>query len=102
MRRRGSLNRLGVLPNRKGSKWRSKTVRPNRGPGSIAISRPVRAPIVATAYAIADAYQGQRRLGDISIAASHCHILTDPAHPNVCDANHADDVTAQASCCREL
>ena len=48
-----------------------------------------------TAYAIADAYRGQRRLGNISIAASHCHILTDPAHPNVWDANHADDVTAQ-------
>ena len=45
----------------------------------------------------ADAYQGQRRLGNIGIAASQCHILTDPAHPNVCDANHADDVTAQAS-----
>jgi hypothetical protein len=39
-----------------------------------------------TAYAIADAYRGQRRLGNISIAASHCHILTDPAHPNVWDA----------------
>jgi hypothetical protein len=48
-----------------------------------------------TAYAIADAYCGQRRLGYISIAASHCHILTDPAHPNAWDANHADDVTAQ-------
>jgi hypothetical protein len=48
-----------------------------------------------TAYAIADAYRGQRRLGNISIAASHCHILIDPAHPNVWDANHADDVTAQ-------
>jgi hypothetical protein len=34
-----------------------------------------------TAYAIADAYHGQRRLGNISIAASHCHIVTDPAHP---------------------
>ena len=33
------------------------------------------------AYAIADAYRGQRRLGNISIAASHCHIVTDPAHP---------------------
>ena len=54
-------------------------------------------PIMATTCAIADAYQGQRRLGNIGIAASQCHILTDPAHPNVCDANHADDVTAQAS-----
>ena len=48
-----------------------------------------------TAYAIADAYRWQRRLGNISIAASHCHIVTDPAHPNVWNANHADDVTAQ-------
>ena len=40
-----------------------------------------------TAYAIADAYRWQRRLGNISIAASHCHIVTDPAHPNVWNAN---------------
>jgi hypothetical protein len=53
-----------------------------------------------TAYAIADAYRGQRRLGYISIAASHCHILTDPAHPNAWDANHADDVTAQTGAAR--
>jgi hypothetical protein len=48
-----------------------------------------------TAYAIAGAYRWQRRLGNISIAASPCHIVTDPAHPSVWDANHADDVTAQ-------
>jgi len=48
-----------------------------------------------TAYAIADAYRWQRRLGNMNIAASHCHIVADPAHPNVWDANHADDVTAQ-------
>jgi hypothetical protein len=48
-----------------------------------------------TAYAITDAYRWQRRLGNINIAASHCHIVADPAHPNVWDANYADDVTVQ-------
>ena len=47
------------------------------------------------AYAIAEAYRWQRRLGNMNIAASHCRIVANPAHPDVWDANHADDVTAQ-------
>lgn len=47
------------------------------------------------ARAIAEAYRWQRRLGHVQIAASHCQIVADPAHPNVWDSNHADDVTAQ-------
>ena len=49
-----------------------------------------------TAYAIAEAYRWQRRLGNANISAPHCHIVADPAHPDVWAANHADDVTAQA------
>jgi GNAT superfamily N-acetyltransferase len=48
-----------------------------------------------TAYAIADAYRWQRRLGNFNIATSHCHIVADLIHPEVWDANHADNVTAQ-------
>jgi hypothetical protein len=48
-----------------------------------------------TAYAIADAYRWQRRLGNSNIATSHCHIVADPMRPDVWDANHADNVTAQ-------
>jgi GNAT superfamily N-acetyltransferase len=47
------------------------------------------------ARAIAEAYRWQRRLGNTQIAAAHCHIVADPAHPDVWDSNHADDVTAQ-------
>jgi GNAT superfamily N-acetyltransferase len=47
------------------------------------------------ARTIAEAYRWQRRLGNTQIAATHCHIVADPAHPNVWDSNHADDVTAQ-------
>jgi hypothetical protein len=47
------------------------------------------------ARSIAEAYRWQRRLGNAQIAATHCHIVADPAHPNVWDSNHADDVTAQ-------
>ena len=47
------------------------------------------------ARTIAEAYRWQRRLGNAQIAAPHCHIVADPAHPDVWDANHADDVTAQ-------
>jgi hypothetical protein len=45
--------------------------------------------------AIAEAYRWQRRLGNTWIEAAHCHIVTDQAHPDVWDSNHADDVTAQ-------
>lgn len=44
---------------------------------------------------IAEAYRWQRRLGNVQIAAPHCHIVADPAHPNVWDSNHADEVKAQ-------
>ena len=51
--------------------------------------------VTDTAYAIAEAYRWQRRLGNMNIATPHCHIVANPAHPDVWDANHADDVTAQ-------
>ena len=35
------------------------------------------------AYAIAEAYRWQRRLGNMNIAAPHCHIVANPAHPDV-------------------
>jgi GNAT superfamily N-acetyltransferase len=44
---------------------------------------------------IADAYRWHRRLGNREIAAAHCHIVADPARPEVWDANHADAVTAR-------
>jgi GNAT superfamily N-acetyltransferase len=47
------------------------------------------------ARTIADAYRWQRRLGNALIAMPHCHIVSDPAHPDVWDSNHADDVTAR-------
>jgi GNAT superfamily N-acetyltransferase len=45
--------------------------------------------------AIAEAYRWQRRLGNTQIAVRHCHIVADPARPDVWDSNHADDVTAR-------
>jgi GNAT superfamily N-acetyltransferase len=47
------------------------------------------------ARTIAEAYRWQRRLGTTQIAAAHCHIVADQAHPDVWDSNHADEVTAQ-------
>ena len=47
------------------------------------------------ARTIAEAYRWQRRLGNAQITATHCHIVADPAHPEIWDSNHADDVTAQ-------
>jgi len=44
---------------------------------------------------IAEAYRWQRRLGHAQIAATDCHLVADPAHPDVWDSNHADEVTAQ-------
>jgi GNAT superfamily N-acetyltransferase len=49
------------------------------------------------ARSIAEAYRWQRRLGHRQIVASHCQIVADPAHPNVWDSNHTDDVTAQTA-----
>jgi len=47
------------------------------------------------ARSIAEAYRWQRRLGNTLVAAPHCHIVADPAHPQVWDSNHADEVTAR-------
>ena len=51
--------------------------------------------VTDTAYAIAEAYRWQRRLGNAVIPAPHCHIVANPAHPDVWDANHADEITAR-------
>ncbi len=48
------------------------------------------------ARTITEAYRWQRRLGHALIAAPHCHIIVDAAHPDVWDANHADAVTARS------
>jgi GNAT superfamily N-acetyltransferase len=48
------------------------------------------------ARTIAEAYRWQRRLGNTQIAAAHCHIVADQAHPDVWDSNHADEVTARS------
>jgi len=45
---------------------------------------------------IADAYRWQRRLGHASFKAPCCHIVSNPAFPDVWDANHADAVTAMS------
>ena len=47
------------------------------------------------AHTIAEAYRWQRRLGHRALAAAYCHIVSDPAQPDVWDSNHADEVTAQ-------
>ena len=44
---------------------------------------------------VSEAYRWQRRLGNTVIAAPHCHIVADPARPEVWDCNHADAVTAE-------
>lgn len=43
---------------------------------------------------IADAYRWQRRLGHVVVETPYCSIVTDPACPDLWDANHADNVTA--------
>jgi GNAT superfamily N-acetyltransferase len=43
---------------------------------------------------IADAYRWQRRLGHRVIETRYCGIVADPARPDLWDANHADNVTA--------
>lgn len=47
------------------------------------------------AQGIAEAYRWQRRLGNAQIVAPGCHLVADPAHPDVWDANHADEITAR-------
>jgi GNAT superfamily N-acetyltransferase len=44
---------------------------------------------------IADAYRWQRRLGHDALELDHCGIVADPALPDLWDANHADNVTAE-------
>jgi GNAT superfamily N-acetyltransferase len=48
-----------------------------------------------TASAIAEAYRWQRRIGNVNFAEARCHIVTNPAFPQVWEANHADEVTAE-------
>src|SRR5271154_7191239 len=43
----------------------------------------------------AETYRWQLRLGSRVIATPHCSIVADAAHPDVWDANHADEVTAK-------
>ena len=45
---------------------------------------------------LAETYRWQRRLGNQVIATPHCSIVANPAHPDVWDANHADEVTAKS------
>ncbi|WP_315751417.1 GNAT family N-acetyltransferase [Bradyrhizobium sp. SZCCHNS3055] len=47
------------------------------------------------AHRIAEAYRWQRRLGNTQIEAPGCHLVVNPAHPDVWDSNHADEVTAR-------
>lgn len=44
---------------------------------------------------IADAYRWQRRLGHRAIETRFCGIVADPARPDLWDANHVDNVTAE-------
>ena len=44
---------------------------------------------------IADAYRWQRRLGHRIIETRYCGIVVDLARPDLWDANHADNVTAE-------
>ena len=46
------------------------------------------------ARAVVEAYRWQRRLGAAVFAEPFCHIVADPAHPDVWDVNHVDAVTA--------
>ncbi|MBS0479660.1 MAG: GNAT family N-acetyltransferase [Proteobacteria bacterium] len=45
---------------------------------------------------IAEAYRWQRRLGHEVVELGHCGIVADSAHPDLWDANHADNVTAES------
>lgn len=52
--------------------------------------------MIETGKIIAEAYRWQRRLGHSSLETPYCHIVANPAFPNVWDANHADAVTARS------
>ncbi len=43
---------------------------------------------------VADAYRWQRRLGHVVLETPYCGIVTDAVCPDLWDANHADNVTA--------
>jgi len=45
---------------------------------------------------IAEAYRWQRRLGHDAIELDCCGIVADAAHPDLWDASHADNVTAES------
>lgn len=45
---------------------------------------------------LADAYRWQRRLGHRAIELPYCGIVAEPALPDLWDANHADNVTAES------
>jgi GNAT superfamily N-acetyltransferase len=47
------------------------------------------------AVKIAEAYRWQRRLGNTVIVAPNCRLVADPAHADVWDSNHVDEVTAR-------
>jgi len=48
--------------------------------------------VIARMRRIADAYRWQRRLGHALVETPYCGIVSNPAHPDLWDANHADDV----------
>jgi len=49
----------------------------------------------SVARLIAETYRWQRPLGARVFATPHCCVVADAAHPDVWDANHADNVTAK-------
>ncbi|HEX9168878.1 MAG TPA: GNAT family N-acetyltransferase, partial [Roseiarcus sp.] len=49
----------------------------------------------SVARLVAETYRCQRRLGANVIPAPCCTIVANPAHPDVWEANHADDLTAR-------
>lgn len=50
---------------------------------------------IETGRVVAEAYRWQRRLGNQVLKEACCHIIANPSHPQVWDANHADAVTAR-------
>jgi GNAT superfamily N-acetyltransferase len=48
----------------------------------------------ALPLAIARAYRWQRSLGNVRLVLPWCHLVKNPARPDVWDANHIDEVTA--------
>ena len=52
---------------------------------------------VDLARRIAETYRWHRRLGARVIETPYCHVLADPAHSDVWDSNHVDEVTARTA-----